>query len=113
MAQAAMLNVLGIAGSLRRGSFNRMALQAAQQLAPPDMTIAEFPAERLREIPPYDDDVRLQGFPPPAAELRERIKAADALLIVTPEYNYGIPGVLKNAIDWASPPPEHPFLDTP
>jgi chromate reductase len=113
MAQAATLNVLGIAGSLRRGSFNRMALYAAQQLAPPGVTIAEFPAERLREIPPYDDDERLQGYPPPVAELREGIKAADALLIVTPEYNYGIPGVLKNAIDWASRPPEQPFLDKP
>src|SRR4051794_34255965 len=113
MAQAAMLNVLGIAGSLRRGSFNRMALHAAQKLAPPGVTIAEFPAERLRETPPYDDDERLQGYPPPVAELREGIKAADALLIVTPEYNYGIPGVLKNAIDWASRPPEQPFLDKP
>src|SRR3954471_4825659 len=127
MAQAATLNVLGIAGSLRRGSFNRMALHAAQKLAPPGVTIAEFPAERLREIPPYDDDVRLQAFPPPAAELRvrlqaspapaaelgERTKAADALLIVTPEYNYGIPGVLKNAIDWASRPPEQPFDSKP
>src|SRR5919202_325379 len=113
MAQAPTLNVLGIAGSLRQASFNRMALRAAQKLAPLGIAIDEFPAERLREIPPYDDDVRVQGFPPPAAELRDRIRAADGLLIVTPEYNYSFPGVLKNAIDWASRPPEQPFDGKP
>ena len=113
MAQATTLNVLGIAGSLRQASFNRMALRAAQKLAPPGITINEFPVERLREIPPYDDDVRVQAFPPPAAKLRDRIRAADGLLIVTPEYNYSFPGVLKNAIDWASRPPEQPFADKP
>jgi chromate reductase len=71
------------------------------------------PWEGLRDIPPYDDDVRLQGYPPAVADLRQRIAAADALLIVTPEYNHGIPGVLKNAIDWASRPPEQPFADKP
>src|SRR5690349_13333508 len=109
----ATLNVLGIAGSLRRGSLNRMALRAAQKLAPPGLAIDEFPAERLREIPPYDDDVRVQAFPLPTAELRDRIRAADGLLIVTPEYNYSFPGVLKNAIDWASRPPEQPFDGKP
>ena len=66
----------------------------------------------LAAIPPYDDDVRQQGFPPPVADLRARIKAADALLIVTPEYNYSVPGVLKNAIDWASAA-EQPFDGKP
>jgi chromate reductase len=105
------LEVLGLCGSLRQGSYNRMALWAAQKLAPEGMTIMAF--EELRAIPPYDEDVKAQGFPPPAQALRERIKAADALLIVTPEYNYSVPGVLKNAIDWASRPPEQPFADKP
>ena len=113
MTEAASLHVLGIAGSLRRVAYNRMALRAAQGLAPPGMAIEEYPAEQLREIPPYDDDVRLQGFPPPAAELRERIKAADGLLLVTPEYNYSVPGVLKNAIDWLSRLPQQPFAGKP
>src|SRR5690606_4805712 len=60
-----------------------------------------------------DEDVRKQGFPPAAEALREKIRLADALLIVTPEYNYSIPGVLKNAIDWASRPPEQPFQGRP
>lgn len=106
-----MLTVLGLSGSLRQGSYNRMALRAAQKLAPAGMTIETF--DRLGEIPPYDEDVKQQGFPPAVQELRERIKAADALLIVTPEYNYSVPGVLKNAIDWASRPPEQPFADKP
>jgi len=61
----------------------------------------------------YNEDVREQGFPAPVAELRARIKEADGLLLVTPEYNYSIPGVLKNAIDWASRPPEQPFEGKP
>lgn len=105
------LEVLGLCGSLRQGSYNRMVLRAAQKLAPEGMAIAAF--EELRAIPPYDEDVKAQGFPPPVQALRERIKAADALLIVTPEYNYSVPGVLKNAIDWASRPPEQPFADKP
>ncbi|HEY3858993.1 MAG TPA: NADPH-dependent FMN reductase, partial [Gammaproteobacteria bacterium] len=64
-------------------------------------------------IPLYNEDVREQGFPPPVQRLREQIRAADALLFVTPEYNYTIPGVLKNAIDWASRPPDQPFNDKP
>ena len=105
------ITVFGISGSLRRGSYNTAALRAAAELAPPGMRIETF--DRLREIPPYDEDVRQQGFPPAVADLRARIKAADALLIVTPEYNYSVPGVLKNAIDWASRPPEQPFDGKP
>jgi chromate reductase len=105
------ITVLGIAGSLRRGSYNAAALRAAVELAPPGMRIETF--DRLRDIPPYDEDVRQQGFPPVVADLRARIKAADALLIVTPEYNYSVPGMLKNAIDWASRPPEQPFDGKP
>ena len=101
---------LGIAGSLRRGSFNAATLRTAQELAPAGMTIERFD---IAPIPLYNEDVRQQGFPAPVEDLRARIKAADGLLIVTPEYNYSIPGVLKNAIDWASRPPEQPFDGKP
>lgn len=105
------LRILGIAGSLRQGSYNRAALRAAQKLAPAGTTVEIF--ERLREIPLYDEDVKQQGFPPAVQELRERVRAADALLLATPEYNYSVPGVLKNAIDWVSRPPDQPFADKP
>lgn len=102
--------VLGISGSLRAGSFNRATLRAAQELAPAGMTIEAFD---IAEIPLYNEDVRAKGFPAPVEALRAAIKSADGLLIVTPEYNYSIPGVLKNAIDWASRPPEQPFDGKP
>jgi chromate reductase len=103
-----VIKVLGISGSLRQSSFNTAALRAAQELAPEGVEITIF--EGLREIPPYDDDVRLgTGYPPPVAAFRAAVKAADALLFAMPEYNYSVPGVLKNAIDWASRPPEQPF----
>lgn len=106
----ATLNVLGIWGSLRKGSLNTMALKAAQKLAPEGMVIEPFD---LRDVPLYDDDVRQVGFPPVVASLREAVRAANALLLVTPEYNYSYSGVIKNAIDWVSRPPEHPFTDKP
>jgi chromate reductase len=106
------VKILGISGSLRRGSLNSMALRAAQRLVPEGVSIDVF--DLLREIPPYDDDVRAStGFPPAVDALREGIRAADALLIVSPEYNYSVPGLLKNAIDWASRAPDQPFADKP
>ena len=110
MSHSGTVRILGIAGSLRRGSFNAAALRAARDLAPDGMTIEIFD---LAPIPMYNDDVRLEGYPPPVADFRARIKAADGLLIATPEYNYSTSGVLKNAIDWASRPPEHPFEGKP
>jgi len=110
MSDGGTVRILGISGSLRRGSFNAATLRAAQELAPAGMTIERFD---IAPIPLYNEDVRQQGFPPPVEDLRARIKAADGLLIVTPEYNYSIPGVLKNAIDWASRPPEQPFDGKP
>jgi chromate reductase len=104
------LKILGIAGSLRRGSFNAAALRAAQELAPAGTTIDIF---HIAPIPLYDEDVKVQGFPPVVTDLRARIKAADGLLLATPEYNYSTSGVLKNAIDWASRPPEQPFDGKP
>ena len=110
MSDGGAVRILGIAGSLRQGSFNRAALRAAIELAPAGMTIEVFD---IAPIPLYNEDVRQQGFPPAVEDLRRRIKQADGLLIVTPEYNYSIPGVLKNAIDWASRPPEQPFAGKP
>jgi chromate reductase len=104
------ISVLGFAGSLRQGSYNKAALRAAVEVAPAGMTIETFD---LAPIQPYNEDVRQRGFPPPEHELRERIRAADALLIVTPEYNRSIPGVLKNAVDWVSRPPDQPFDGKP
>jgi chromate reductase len=110
MSGSASVRILGIAGSLRQASFNRATLRAAQELAPEGMQIDSFD---IAPIPLYNEDVHQQGFPSPVADLRARIKAADGLLIVTPEYNYSIPGVLKNAIDWASRAPEQPFDGKP
>ena len=96
------IRVAGIAGSLREGSLNKALLRAAVELAPAGMEIEIY--ARLGEIPPYNDDVFQKGDPEPVADFKAFIGDADALLISTPEYNYGVPGVLKNAIDWASRP---------
>ena len=98
------LNVLGVAGSIRKDSYNRALLRAAQELAPEGMAIVTF--ERVREIPLYDEDLEARSLPDSVVAFREAIRSADALLVVTPEYNHGLPGLLKNAIDWASRPPE-------
>jgi chromate reductase len=105
-------SILGLAGSLRRESYNRALLRAAAGLAPPAAAIEVF--ERLGEIPPYNDDARLRGLPDPVADLWQAVATADALLVATPEYNYGVPGVLKNALDWISrPPAESPLRHKP
>src|ERR1700754_5200708 len=94
------LTILGIAGSIRKASINRAALRAAQQLAPADARVEDFDIEGL---PGFSQD--LESNPPQrVVELKQRIRSADAILFVTPEYNYSVPGVLKNAIDWASRP---------
>jgi len=94
------MTILGIAGSLRKASFNRAALRAAQQLAPAGATVEIFD---LEGIPPFNQDEEARP-PERVRQFKQRIRAADAILMVTPEYNYSIPGVLKNAIDWASRP---------
>jgi chromate reductase len=96
------LNVLALCGSLRRESLNRAALRAAEALAP-DAGLA-IDVASIADVPPCDEDVYAKGFPPSVERLRGQIRAADALLFVTPEYNYSMPGVLKNAIDWGSRP---------
>jgi len=94
------IKILGIPGSLRRGSFNRCAIEAARWLLPEGATLEIF---GLEDIPPYNQDHEKQP-PPRVVELKARVRAADAILFSTPEYNYSVPGVLKNAIDWASRP---------
>lgn len=110
MSDARAVSVLGICGSLRKASFNLAALKTAIELKPPGMevTIAD-----ISQIPLYNEDLRTKGFPPPVESLRQQIKAADALLFACPEYNYSMSGVLKNAIDWASRPPDQPFAGKP
>jgi chromate reductase len=94
--------VLGIAGSLRAKSFNRSLLRAAQKAAPAALAIDIFD---LAGVPLFDQDVEAKGFPDSVAKLQAATGAADGVLIATPEYNSGIPGVLKNALDWMSRPP--------
>jgi len=110
MSDAKGINVLAMCGSLRAGSYNRAALRAAIELKPPGMMIE---TADIGAFPLYNEDVRAQGFPPSVEKLRRQIAAADALLFVTPEYNYSMSGVLKNAIDWASRPPDQPFAGKP
>jgi chromate reductase, NAD(P)H dehydrogenase (quinone) len=110
MADTRVVKVLGICGSLRKGSYNHAALRAASELLAEGMSLT---VADIADIPLYNEDVRQAGFPPTVQKLREAIAAADALLFVTPEYNYSMPGVLKNAIDWASRPPDQPFNGKP
>jgi chromate reductase len=97
-----VVRVVGIAGSLRQGSYNRALLRAAIELAPADLRIEPF--DRLGELPLYDADAEARGVPDAVAALKTAMRQADGILIATPEYNHSIPGVLKNAIDWASRP---------
>lgn len=101
MELANSLSFLGIAGSLRHGSFNRGLLRAAIDVAPPEVTITEF---GLEDLPLFNADLEVGGDPEPVARLKQAIGSADALLVASPEYNRCVPGVLKNAIDWASRP---------
>lgn len=93
------IKVLGFAGSLRQQSHNRSLLRAAETVLPDGMALEIFD---LNEIPLFNQDVEAEGIPEPVMAFREAMKAADALLISTPEYNWSIPGVLKNALDWMS-----------
>jgi chromate reductase, NAD(P)H dehydrogenase (quinone) len=105
---ASVFNVVGFAGSLRRGSYNRALLRAATELAPPAL---HFVIHELDGIPLYNADIEEVGAPPSVVQLRDAIRQADGLLIATPEYNHGVPGVLKNAIDWLSRPPRDSALN--
>ena len=101
------LTFLGIAGSLRRASYNRGLIRAAIDVAPPGTSVVPY---ELAAIPLFNADVEAEGDPAPVADFKRAIAAADALVIATPEYNHCVPGVLKNAIDWASRPARQAVL---
>jgi chromate reductase, NAD(P)H dehydrogenase (quinone) len=105
---ASPVRILGIAGSLRVGSYNRALLRAAQEELPPGVEIQLYD---IAPIPFYNADVEGLGDPEPVVAFKAAIRDADALLIATPEYNHGVPGVLKNAVDWASRPHRKSALD--
>ena len=107
---AASFKVLAISGSLRKSSTNTLALKAAQKLAPEGMAIE---IADISGIPFYNGDLHAQGEPQSVTALKRQIREANAILIATPEYNYSIPGVLKNALDWVSRPPDQPFNEKP
>lgn len=108
MNESRTLRVAGFAGSLRAGSYNRALLRAAAELAPVGMAIEILD---IGSIPLYNADVEAEGDPEPVAAFKRAVGAADGLLISTPEYNLGVPGVTKNIIDWASRPPRQSVLD--
>jgi chromate reductase len=106
-----VFDVLVICGSLRKASYNAALARALPALAPPGLALR--PAASLETIPNYNADVQQAGDPPSVVGLTDAIRAADGLIIVAPEYNWSIPGVLKNAIDWVSKVKDQPFLDKP
>ena len=104
------MQILGICGSLRKGSLNMVALRACQELMPPGMTLR---ITRIDDIPLFNQDVFDAGIPEPAKRLRAEILEADGVLIASPEYNFSVTAPLKNAIDWASRPPNQSWQDKP
>ncbi|HWQ76515.1 MAG TPA: NADPH-dependent FMN reductase [Syntrophomonas sp.] len=104
------VKILGFSGSLRKKSFNTAALRAAQELVPPD---AVLEIADLSQIPFFNEDLEAEGIPQAVVEFKQKIAAADALLLATPEYNYSIPPVMKNALDWASRGADSPLNGKP
>jgi chromate reductase len=112
ISMARQYDVVVICGSLRKGSYNRMILNTLPELAPDGMTIRESPS--IGGIPLYDADLQQSaGLPDTVTALAGAIGAADGVIIISPEYNYSVPGVLKNAIDWVSRMPNQPFVQKP
>ncbi|HMN80816.1 MAG TPA: NADPH-dependent FMN reductase [Burkholderiaceae bacterium] len=105
-----MLDIVGLSGSLRAGSFNSMALRLAGRSMPAGMTLEVLEWSR---VPPFDADVLAAGMPLEVATLRDRIRRADGLVIATPEYNFSIPGMLKNLLDWLSRGEDQPLAGKP
>ena len=107
-----MSNILSICGSLRKGSYNRMVMNLLPRLAPAGMTIKEAPS--FSEFPHYNADIQnTSGFPSAVNTLADAIRSADGVIFCTPEYNFSLPGALKNAIDWVSRLPNQPFAGKP
>jgi chromate reductase len=107
-----MPNVITVCGSLRKGSFNRMLEKALPEFAPAGMTISKAPS--FAEFPLYNADLQNEkGFPAEVMALAEAIRAADGVIFVTPEYNFSLPGGLKNALDWVSRLKDQPFIGKP
>ena len=104
------MNIVGLCGSLRQASINMAALRACHELLPSGMGLEILP---LADIPMYNQDVFVKGVPPEVQMLRDKVRAADGVLIATAEYNFSLPAVLKNAIDWCSRPPQQSFQDKP
>lgn len=107
------LRVLAISGSLRKGSYNTLLIKAAIEVAASESIPVTITRAEIGDIPLFNDDVRAAGLPPSVQRFRDQIAASDAILFSCPEYNYSVPGVLKNAIDWASRPPSQPLADKP
>lgn len=111
MTSDGTFKIAGISGSLRKDSWNTAALRTLQQLAPDRL---EIDIITLHDVELFDEDVEARGWPPNVQKLRDRVEPADAVIFASPEYNYSIPGVLKNAIDWLSRPErESPIFGKP
>ena len=111
MGTETSLHFVTLLGSLRKGSFNAAIARALPGLAPEGVTVS--PLGSIADFPHYDADVQAEGFPAPVVAMADEIRAADGLIVVTPEYNYSIPGVLKNAIDWLSRLSPQPLAGKP
>ncbi|MGE4218158.1 MAG: NADPH-dependent FMN reductase [Alphaproteobacteria bacterium] len=111
MADQSSLRLVALLGSLRKGSLNAVVARSLDALAPDGVSVDLLPS--IGDLPHYDADIQAQGFPPPVTALGDAIRAADGVVIVSPEYNYSVPGVLKNAIDWLSRLPQQPFAGKP
>jgi len=111
MSNVGKLHFVTLVGSLRKGSYNAAIARALPDLAPEDVTVSALGS--VGHFPLYDADLQAEGFPPAVLAMAEAIRAADGLIIVTPEYNYSVPGVLKNALDWLSRVDPQPLAGKP
>jgi chromate reductase len=107
---ARTIKIVGICGSLRAGSYNKAVLRIAEEVKPADMTME---TAEIGDFPLYNADIQAKGFPAPVERVAAQVKAADGLLFVTPEFNFSVPGALKNAIDWLSRLSPQPCDDKP
>jgi chromate reductase len=111
MAENRPLSLVSICGSLRKGSLNAAVQRSLPELAPAGLTVTALPG--IGDMPLYNADIQAEGFPKPVTDMADAIRRADGVVICSPEYNYSIPGVMKNAIDWISRLPNQPFANKP